>query len=758
MYFKGSSVMKNKLFHVIQTAASEGQLRDVSLRTNKEYENYYFFALAVDSNPTHVGDYQLTDHHLSVFEEHAEGADAESQYHYTAYFTDFSEQKFRLHVHYDARDRRLVRLYFSVVTEDGTYEDVVCEEHEVAFQLLAEGQGKQQVFVLRELQSAQVKKLEKECFVLEQQCDAISGSWRDNRHNYSDALNRLIQKLDELCSFTHNTRFHTEKIKYLHQLQQAVINSAKNPEKTETAAVVQERPEKKFQALSQLGQFKVSTPKPVEQKPFLGAEVQKLDALCNSLKTQSNQDINTLYQKIKELVLEVDFNKYCVEPEDINALHALKVKVEKFGAALLKKSLVLEHYEQASQLSSFYSLLDDVMVPVALAGKNSRLLKFLLSNGMCSVHTKNISVKGTVYASAVDFCFKNADGKDNDAMLDCLDVLLQHEASLMEIDEVSGLPFAAMLLSDFKNPLKFVLNRHDAKILRDPMFYKKLNQALLLITSQTDCSAHKKKQIEQLIKLTKESIHCLNSSNLSGSILFRELFKHTEQTAKIAKNVLGEDIVQKLIADSTISLKISHVGGRVAKLIPQLTKGEQIAINKAMKLNKEDLIKEITLSFETPTFDEVRQEMLRQISNRLDFLDLREELLEVQKEIAQPKKLYNKKQIKKLQRLADREKELIDKINQLNQDLNTGISVESVQKIQKAISSVQTAVDNMLTLQLEFHNKFSALLDKNEFSIDEIEGMMKQTNPFTFFDASKQTVQENAVNSLPESTFSLISD
>ena len=91
---------------------------ELSLQTHRDEETpYFFFALPMYEEMI-IGNYRLSNHHLSVCESWKGRIDKKSQYHYTATFHDEETHEYRLHLYFDYTDGEVGEVLLSKKVRD----------------------------------------------------------------------------------------------------------------------------------------------------------------------------------------------------------------------------------------------------------------------------------------------------------------------------------------------------------------------------------------------------------------------------------------------------------------------------------------------------------------------------------------------------------------------------------------------------------------------------------------------------------------
>ena len=110
----------------------------------------------------------------------------------------------------------------------------------------------------------------------------------------------------------------------------------------------------------------------------------------------------------------------------IEALSKIEAKVIDQAKSLLQMALLKGDYDLARILSSFYGLISNDILVIALMQKNANLLTFLAKDLGLPINSYPINIKERSYSNAVQYCFLECIGSDS--LLDCFSVLIKQGA------------------------------------------------------------------------------------------------------------------------------------------------------------------------------------------------------------------------------------------------------------------------------------------------------------------------------------------
>ncbi|RUR18716.1 hypothetical protein ELY21_07145 [Legionella sp. km535] len=638
---------KNALFNLINARNKFAHFEmpdNVHLleRTHKLGTPYFLFELPLKEQLV-IGGYRLTNHHLSVYSDAVGKIDYKSQYHYTAYF-EKEGIEYRLHVYFDSRDYFFSHPNFAEIQSENEFITVNCQEHDAAFTLLADTATRELVGKLRSFQTMVIKSLEAHYEELEARILVLSANIHLNKNAYIETIKRQKEVLNQIILYSNHPAPIFRKMSWLNMTLANVLTmdapSAASKEEA-TSSDKAERVERKSRSSKkgtgyQATHFKHHTVQKsvlaedvakdkVAPKESFAAEIQQLKLRTDAYQSMTDEKLITQIEKLYLDVLGLEWtleskHNYEVTLKDLTNLRILEDRVKQLGIGLLQRALIREHYEQAAQLNSFHSMLPETIALLALQNFKAELLDFLLKHKIIPINFKGFVIANKEYPSLVDYCFKNST-KEFPA-LKCLNTLVKHGVSLLDIESSSGLPYAAVLLLKQGHPLREVLEQNSGLTVNNPLFYKQLNQVLRLVLDKSTCAPEFKGQVAELILSNQHKIELLKHhihSNESTKVPF-----YLEET-------LGEQMVRQLLDDPQIRFYKQSIERRVTQLIRRLPRVQHKAIAGFTEVNFElisNSLNRIENLAEVPSFEEIKRDVVRQQILILEFVDLRDEAID----------------------------------------------------------------------------------------------------------------------------------
>jgi hypothetical protein len=747
---------KNALFNLIRIRKKIAKFdlpNDIKLieRTHKSGSQYFLFELPIEKDYV-IGQYHLISHHVSVYEKPLGRLDLKSQYHYTAYF-DHEGDTYRLHVYYDADDDYVSKPLFSKMFSEDDFIPVDCSENAAAFDLLSDSATKNLIDCLRAAQASHIKTLTMQYDELEASLLLLSEDIYKHKANYISTLQSQIDVLNELERYTTDPRWVARKIKWLTtslkhiELLEPPKNSSPTNERSKPEGKDKADASDKNSNLSrkprghQLTYFKDQpTAKPSAAakvihkiKPDFSTVIEKLsqkfEAYVKLKDTVLIDLIQSLYSELSEVEWALEFtHKYNVAFNDLKNLKIIRTKIEEMGVGLLQRTLVAGNFIEAVKLGTFYNLMPTSIACLALHCNNTQLLDFLLKNKIIPINFKKFIIGKVEYTSMVEYCFNNTTTEKNLEPL--LSVLVKNGASLLDVDRTSGLPYAAILLLKPKHPLHAVLDKNANLTLNSPMFYKQLNQVLFVISSKTACSIELKSQVKELI-----------SSNLTRIELLkhRVIIADDNKASECLEETLGEEMMRQVIEDPDIQFYKLKIERQIALLLPRLPLKQRKCFAKITSLNFEivcNAVNRIQSFDEVPSFDEIKEETLTQQRYILEFINLRDELVDVHNKL-RGVHLHHHKPSREQKKIIVREKAIIQRMEEI-QDLLT--------EPYASINSMRDSASGIFSEMNQFVGMAKYLLDNNVLSKADDAELDNQIGGLFLLTLMKKALETNTSN------------
>jgi hypothetical protein len=697
---------KNSLYHLIQIALSSHDAIpgtvSFSKKTHSLGKNYFMFELPMESKIS-FDPYTLLNHHISVYEGPINVMDLKSQYHYTAYFADNFGKEYRLHIYYDANDNMVARPFFSEQVANNDFQPAHCEENEEAFKILATRSIQTLVGFFRETQDQQIAKYQAAYDEIEKKADYFSKFLPAKKGQYMQVLDQLIDKIDQIIECSIADRILLGKKNFLTSLKLSV----------DMMATHQNTANKSSSNLSKKSENNNQIKLPVlknNSKVFV-IKTESLTGILKDLTTRFEQAkqfkdeeqlgmLTTLFAELKENELALVCDAIKGTLTEIKHLNVIKSNIETSAKKILQQYLMLGLYEKVTQHKIFHhTISSEDTTKLALFLNKPGLLDLLLKNNIVTIHYKNFRINNENYRSLVDYCFKKS-------QVDCLSVLIKQGASLMEIDDSNGLPYAATLIMDSNHPLYQALKDNETHTLKNHHFYKQLNQVLAVLSSHVDCSKENKKVLLQLIEKNKMNMEFLHLNSLVKTESFNQPY-----VAEIM-NTLDEELIQQLNSDSEL-LALQYKATHKMKLLI-----EKLSIKDRKKIKDEmpDVMEKLNTTLRAiqsldlrPTFEEIKDGIIKRQLTELSIIDLYEELIPIQQR--------NKSKQKPSRQDVKREKEIIETINKLSGFLQESLDfVLSITELKNMIDSIFAHFSSILELPQE---KILIVLDEADLATRE---------------------------------------
>ncbi len=724
---------------------------DVKLTKNtlSNGKPYYFFSLPNDR--VVIGEYTLLSHHLSVNESVINKIDLTSQYHYTAYFMDKSNNEYRLHVYFDANDRIIRRPFFSKVKEDNSFDLVDSSEFDEGFALLAQSATKALVKTVRGAQNAYLTQLKDQSAVLDVKLEDLSAQLTSNKDLYLKTLQHQIELLQRMVSCSNQPSVIQSRIKYYTNLSNSIdliaerMTQKNDEDKAVPAAVKKEKREDKPNPHSHLPIVTKARVKKSLKEHLNKLHIRVHELLAQADSKLSLKSLNELYDDLVEKEFSIEHGHLTAKVDEIRQLNELRVSIENKGKRLLGNHLLHKEFAKVKELDRFYSTLSNDVLVLGLRTRNTDLLSFLFKENIFSAQAKQLVIDKKEYSSLVDYCFKNHTAETS--FVNVLDVLVKHGAPLMDIDESTGLPFIAALFLDKTHPLFEVLKRNMALTLSNALFYKQLSQLLSLLASKSELSTESKDKIAHLliefnIRLTElsyaKNLHC------------KDYAEHQMELMEVSRKSMGDAFLDKILGDSEVKALQETVKRRVDILLPKLSPANRRIVAQYADIDVQQSINALDgldlSGFESlMSIEQIKKAAIGSFTNAIRIFDLYEMFIDAQNELAVLNRTPRTRLTRDQKRLVTIQKEIIEEIETLSKQWLERRSGANLKERATQIKLLGNGIDELQAGQQGLGDFKKALGNLQE-----------ALNQFGFMSPSTQTVEvpsaEEFVEALSEIT------
>ncbi|KTD63316.1 hypothetical protein [Legionella shakespearei] len=734
-------------------------------KTHTSGGRYFLFELP-NVNKTRIDDLVLSSHHVSVYESPTGKIDLKSQYHYTAFFHNAAGEEFRLHVFFDSRDFLVTAPLLSVLRE-GKYEPVNSDDLDEVFAHLATTACSELVTFLRAAQKSKAAALQLQFKELENRLEPLSSDPVKNKKEYLEIIARQIQVLDELSKISNQASDVIKQMRWLITSKE-IIESGEfqsesvsehedeslNAEPKGTHPKDETTPAKRKDKRSKKGKVAKATPK-VKIQRAISDEVADLKLKFTMVPrlagvTQLNL-LNELYVILKEKEWLVELKERTATVRDLSDLRILRSSIEKSAGELLQRFLLQSDFNNAELLNQFYHLLPENMLLLALQSNRHQLLDFLLKHNIAPLNCKNLTIKSVTYSSMTDYFF-NGPASDEQKMA-CLDVLIKRGASLMDIDNKTGLPYAALLLFQQTHPLRAVLERNQELTLNSIQFYSKMNQVLRSLTPESRAI-----NVDTLIENNKDSI----------VLLRQRIALHQQHDPKLELS-LGHELVHQLETDPEISYQAGRIRREVALLIPRVRE----------VTSKRDLANLTTINFDLlviginglsslayiPPLEDLKRTTVRLQLAILEYLSLVDEVINFPKALVGVN-LHARKESKQLKALKRRTMEIDNRIVEIKTMLTYAYRELLETHLKKMISEERSALSEAIRSKAVLDEKIAVLtqdvqaedLQRPETGSDDKKEVSSLRSAVTFFASDARVSASSVSDNVADSDLSSGSD
>ena len=418
--------------------------------------------------------YTLTHHHISVFEFEDPAIPELSQYHYTAYFRGAEGATYQLHIYYNEQDMLTTDPTFAKINADGSTSSLSIDTLYLQFLDIAKLACKAFMGELRIQFKELVERLTAEYKAKEREASSIIEVEPLDHRLYCDKLDgalRVLVQLDSFVKHAHYQKYYQllQKIKTIIEKDHLMLRKGTN--------IDSEKPEPALIPMASItGGASSKKAKPII---MMDKDIEKLVVSYTEI---SREDHATLVSSLVFILNRLYQLSFDLEDHGRSASSSAMMQLQKLHSrliqeveALFPKLLIGEQFELLDELRAFHYLITPKFLNVALQMNNIRLLNYILSHGDFDLHIQAVTVRKTSYLNAVQFCYKTFNA-------DCLQVLLQHNASILEIGD-DGLPLLHTILSTPAHPLKQALFKAEcmgSKLMNSIPLYK---QMIALLTN-----------------------------------------------------------------------------------------------------------------------------------------------------------------------------------------------------------------------------------------------------------------------------------
>ncbi|MCL9685065.1 hypothetical protein [Legionella maioricensis] len=473
----------NKLYNFVHTVLFKNNRQKVGKatllqQTHLNGTSYYLLQLPKKNNKFPDG-LTLTEHHISIYEQPLNIIDKQSEYHYTALFTDEQKRTYRLHVYFDQLDEMIPPPHLALETGRYQYDPITRDEFDVDWLELSEKAIKSVITQLRAAQNTKCNSLKNEINPVERRTIQLSENLEKNKRNYLAALTQQIglkTQLNEINS-KEDKQKEIELMQAIYQQVDSEIsslprvsrkakkNAAPATQSTNTDATPTEASKLTKTDAPNVGKAAVSKKTKsssvrvkVKEEQFapqinkLSDELLQVEAIADE--SEKTAVIQVLLQKINEFQLMVPSS----QDHLIQVLRRMERSITLIGKKHINLLLSNRNFDEVVHLRALFPVaLDDALFNKALMELNADLLSFLLTNKKYNLEQFEPKIHKNSYDSIMDYLFQC--DLSSAKVAQCFNILLTHKMSLLRSDSF-GLPYLLPLIEDENHPLSKILMRN----------------------------------------------------------------------------------------------------------------------------------------------------------------------------------------------------------------------------------------------------------------------------------------------------------
>lgn len=686
----------NKLYQFITALAAAGQStiahKTVFFKKNKEQINYVLYNLVKENQLFIMKDnspYDLISHHISFYEDQDDKIAYLSQYHYTAYFNDQSNNEYQLHVYFNEFDQALT-LHFSKYIESQFIKQKISQFDASNFIQFATNETLVFVKKLRSLYDSEIKKTESNYHQLCTELEALSVNFEKNHILYKEKINLIIRVLEQLSVY-YPDNYYTKLLYLFKRIQESKLvpkeNSKLDSIEFQTVST-KTRDDKKLNFFN-LSHKEVNLPEiELSVTTLLAQAIKAHDEYCSLSKdVLDEKKLKTLMKyiiTIQNLIMASMDDRYKLNEKDVCTVQTLCVQSTQAAENLLARLLITNSFNLANLLKSFLKPLSTRLMKLALHTGNAQLLNYILENDIMPINTFIVADNLT----PVLFCFLRH--TDTKPLVACMTVLVKHKANLF-IKTPDGLPLAHPITLLVQHPMRKAFLDNMSLTLSNPVFYKQLIAELKKYKNKEMSFALDAYQ-NALLLLEKIGSANLDKQRIGNEVNKRELENYFGSlTVEILKND-PEFRVKQVVYEEALRSFMSRLSKREAQ---QIIRTNSQFINNLTRILKEIDVRSC----------DIKEQVLIMLSEQTEVLNLNCELLDIQKHFEQP--TYKSRGFglcKNNKQLVNRQQEIIMELKLLNEQyvrLDDEETTEEAIKLIKLFNLLDTLPEE---LQIEVIN------------------------------------------------------
>lgn len=656
---------KNILFNFLEASKNLHIKNCTAIKKTQDKKQTNYYRLELKHAPIVINGTNQTftseAHHISVYETENQHNPLRSQYHYTIYFKNQYNERYRLHVYFDGIDSLTTKPIFEKEDHQGKYIPCPTDVSDEQFIQLAIAQSIPIINDLRKRLTQTIELLEADYVVQEQQASTLSRSVIDDENTpksqkngqqkYLSQLTKIAQILKNLAPLV-NQDYYTKTLKFINELifivKQSPPKSAKleKPETRTSSKTKQSKPTKDDSFLEQHSLFKPSKAanknKTINLESELSIINKTLLVIANKSAPEQIDPLLKLYLKIYSLPGILTFDESA--KASLNSLQKLKEihqTTYNRGKELLLILLEKKEFNLAQKLTPFFTVLNKELLSQALENGNAELLDFILTNCNFAIDDLSLKIDNKNYPSAVHYCYLQ--NTKNIPLKDCLAVLIKHGAPTLV--KHKNLPIAHLILSDEENPLAEAFKTNNQYVFLTKDFYQRLINELKAVSENTQID---RLTLDKAIKHYESEMDKLvvyaNVSNSRQKIL-------ANQSQEIEDSI-DKELIKRLNEDPEFQ-QVQTYYKNLSKDVSQLFSSDQqrqaAIINSRLGKNYNE-IKHL-LPKKQCSFEEYKQQAIAQLKEHIKYTLYQKEQLNTAQELQVARGKKQHKLIAKYQEL-----------------------------------------------------------------------------------------------------------
>lgn len=670
----------------------------VTLATTQKERRYYRINIPFAQISE---EYQLTNLHLSIYNECSPCEATLSAAHFTAYFYDSNAYQYRMHIYLDAEERLVAEPYLHQIVEDELVKVKLTDDAQHLMVEILE-LGLPCFTQLRETQQQILSDLMAQYERKEIHSSELSKNIPENYDEYIQTIVELKAMVENLAKISVSqrwlglTKFYNQLHLQIQQQKEHAIEATLAPTTDDNLDIIQSiketniKEDKSHRTMTHGA--KIPTAAPKKKEIFVPLERELRNYKANNRGSEEGKLLLGLLQELHSL--EYDMSNLSIQEQ--TKILQYETWVNKEIKKVINRALVNGEYVNIKLLHGYLDNYYSRMMEFALKTKNINLVVFLIDELSFPILTQSITINDEKYNNALHYCFENA--QKTPVLTNFFSLFIERGIGLMMSIKPNGLPLAHLILQAYpEHPLVEVLKQYPEKTVENKRFYAALIKACekyllhLSPSSGGDEFVELKESLakyRELLKITQSTQELFSPSTMDAR---RELISvaraHVSDEKLLAKIDSDPDIQKSAKMLSEYSKQILQLQQEIVMKksgqhfpVSSLTRVELIATADFLRaLKKADY-----------DFDSLKKNVLEYYQRVTAYYETISELIAVQEQLLpfQNKVTRAGRQNSKVQNLLHRQQQYIAIINREGEALKLSNIVQRAEKLDELIELI----------------------------------------------------------------------